>query len=201
MAVSGIAPPTARRNEAASSSIFGQRIPGLSEMAMPLFRVTSCWLFVTAGSSPTLATLRSMSVLMIVDLPTLGMPTIMARTTLPGPVLGGARRLQSSGIRRRASDDWVAESAIASTLPPGDASPGAGCSASRWRSHAFVTAGSARSLLLSTLTHGFWPRSSATTGFSLACGMRASSTSMMTSCDGIDSAIMRRALVMWPGYH
>jgi hypothetical protein len=50
--------------------------------------------------------------------------------------------------------------------------------------------------LLSTLRQGFCFRSSATTGFSLALGIRASSTSMMTSCDGMTSAIACRAFVM-----
>ena len=85
MAVSGIAPPKASRSEASSSSTFGHMIPGLSESVMPFFRTTCCWLFVTAGLSPVFATLRSISVLMSVDFPTFGMPTMITRAVLPGP--------------------------------------------------------------------------------------------------------------------
>jgi hypothetical protein len=52
-----------------------------------------------------------------------------------------------------------------------------------------------------SLIHGLFPRSSVTTGFVLAAGMRASSTSIRTSFDGRASAISRRALFMCPGYH
>ena len=55
--------------------------------------------------------------------------------------------------------------------------------------------------MLSTFTHGLRPRISVTTGFSLARGMRASSTSMTTSCAGIASSMRRRALFIWPGNH
>jgi hypothetical protein len=44
--------------------------------------------------------------------------------------------------------------------------------------------------------HGFCPRSSASAGFELDPGRRASSTSTITSCDGISAVSSRSALVM-----
>ena len=95
-------------------------MPGVSEIVIPLFRVTSCVPLVTAGSSPTLATLRSMSVLISVDLPTFGMPTIIARTDFPGPLGCVASFLLSSAMRRFVSAVLLVVRATARTLPPTD---------------------------------------------------------------------------------
>ena len=74
-------------------------------------------------------------------------------------------------------------------------------SPSRYFTHARVTSGSARSLLVSTLTTGFAPRISASSGLELALGRRPSMTSIITSCEGISATSSRRAFVMCPGYH
>ena len=79
-------------------------MPGLSEMVIPFFSSRSVVPFVTAGSSPTFATLRFMSVLIKVDFPTLGMPTIIARAVLPDAASGEARAsCRARGLRLRFS--------------------------------------------------------------------------------------------------
>src|ERR1019366_1737912 len=171
-------------------------MPGLSDSVIPFFMTTTCSLFVTAGSSPTFATFRCARVFTSVDLPTFGMPMIIARAVLR-PLVGTASASQASVIRPRPSAARSVLTAIASTFP----APPPSTRRSRYSSHDRVTSGSARSLFVRTFTQGFGPRSSVTTGFSLARGILASSTSMTTSCDGMASAIARRALRIWPGYH
>ena len=59
-------------------SSFGHSTPGVSNNTMPLPKLMRCWLLVTAGSLPVLAIMRSARILINVDLPTLGIPVIMA---------------------------------------------------------------------------------------------------------------------------
>src|SRR5882724_49523 len=164
--------------------------PGLSVTIIPPGNTTRCWTLVTAGLSLVLATWRSISTLISVDLPTLGTPAISARRGR-SLVWRSPSRAASSAIRLRVSCGRSGVDANAAIRP----------SRSSAAIHARVTAGSARSLLVSTLMQGLSPRSSPTTGFVLAAGSRASITSIARSCDGMSSASSRRALVMWPGYH
>ena len=59
-------------------SCFGHNTPGVSNRIMPLPKLMRCWLFVTAGSLPVLAMIRSARILISVDLPTFGIPVIIA---------------------------------------------------------------------------------------------------------------------------
>jgi hypothetical protein len=88
------------------------------------------------------------------------MPTIIARGALFGPFGWSASFLQSAGILRASSGRSVV-TAIATTTPGASPSPGLGCfSSSKKRSHALVSAGSARSHFAWTLMHGLCRRSS-----------------------------------------
>ena len=169
------------------SSIFGQRIPGLSDRSMPLSRVTICVPLVTAGSSPTLATLA------------LRERVDEGRLADVGDADDHrARRLVRPRVELREAC-CTASAMRARVSPPRPSADGDGPDrgvvrgrserAARVPSQRRVTSGSARSALAENLQAGLVPRSSVTTGFALARGMRASSTSMTTSCPGIASAI------------
>ena len=140
------------------------------------------------------ATLRSASVLMRRRLPDVGDADDHRAHRLPGPRAGLARARRTARRRARVSSA-AALRCIADRPRPLRARRSPRSAEPRRAS----TSGSARSLLPSTFMHGFCRGASVTTGFSLAPGMRASSTSMMTSCDGIASAIACRALSCDPG--
>src|SRR6266567_78142 len=168
----------------------GQSSPGVSERTMPLRRSICCAQVVMAGLSPTLALHFPTRVLIRVDLPTFGMPTTMTRSDLPGlPRLGA--RLWQSLINWFTSRNCFADSGRARTPS---------CF-SKVRTHALVTAGSARSFLFITLIQGLLRRSSSSSLLELEAGSRASSTSMTTSTFRINSEIFFVALPMCPGYH
>ena len=80
-------------------AIFGHSMPGVSTRMVFLSRYSFCCIFVTAGSSPTLATRFFSSAFIRVDLPTLGMPMIMMRSGFVGTPRCGASDLASSGMR------------------------------------------------------------------------------------------------------
>ncbi|MNO59028.1 hypothetical protein D3C76_496060 [compost metagenome] len=166
----------------------GQRNPGVSVRMTLLSSLIRCWDLVTPASLPVRAMMRPARVLIRVDLPTLGMPMIMARTPRRSKLRSGSiswHRVSSALIF--SGSCWVRGNAL---IP---------FSCSMCATHSSVIAGSARSALFSTLMTGVSPRSSGTRGFSLEKGMRASSISMMTSTWGMTSAISLRALCMWPG--
>ena len=60
---------------------------------------------------------------------------------------------------------------------------------------------SAMSMRLRTMSRGFPAVSSSTSGFRLAMGIRASRISQTASMFFSWLWIIRRVLVMWPGYH
>ena len=142
------------------------------------------------ASSPVLAWRLFDSVLMRVDLPTLGTPQISTRMGLAMPPRPGASKWQAA-TRRRAGAASEASSAMARV-------PG-------WAlyhcTQASVRSGSARSCLLSTLSVGLCPVSSASSGLALEPGRRASSTSMTTSMSLMRSAIAFLVRCMCPGNH
>ena len=65
-------------------------MPGVSIRDAVGDRSMACWLLVTAGSSPTLATRFLSSAFISVDLPTLGMPMIIIRSGLRRSLRWGA---------------------------------------------------------------------------------------------------------------
>ncbi len=74
----------------------------------------------------------------------------------------------------------------------------------RARNHSpqsLLAAGSAWSARLRTTTRGLLPTMSSMSGLRLAMGMRASMISATTSTYFMSAAIIRRVLVIWPGYH
>ena len=73
--------------------------------------------------------------------------------------------------------------------------------ARKYAPQTLLAAGSAWSARLRMTTRGFPPTSSSKSGFRLAMGIRASMTSATTSTYLRFSPIIRRVLVMWPGYH
>ena len=77
------APVKARWRPVCTSSNLGHKMPGVSSSSSPRSTVTHCLTRVTPGRSLALADLRLATLLMKVDLPTLGMPTTMARTGRP----------------------------------------------------------------------------------------------------------------------
>ncbi len=91
-------------------------MPGVSVSVMPGPRSMVCWCLVTAGSSPTLATLRLSSAFIRVDLPTFGMPMIIMRSGFTPSSRCGASWLHKVGMRAT-SAALLAE--IATALTPG----------------------------------------------------------------------------------
>ena len=77
------APVNARFSPTDWSSNFGHRMPGVSSSSKPLSTVIHCLPRVTPGRFWALADLRPATLLIKVDLPTLGTPTTMARTGRP----------------------------------------------------------------------------------------------------------------------
>ena len=77
------APVKARRIPVSTSSNLGHRIPGVSSSSSPRSTVTHCFPRVTPGRSLALADFFRATLLIKVDLPTLGTPTTMARTGRP----------------------------------------------------------------------------------------------------------------------
>jgi hypothetical protein len=104
-----------------------------------------CCDLVTAGSSPTAATLRLTQVFISVDLPTLGMPMIISRKGLKASSRWGAS-FWASPASFATSLAFLAEIATASTL---------GCLL-KYSSQARVASGSARSALFSSLRQARW---------------------------------------------
>ena len=64
------------------SSNLGHNTPGVSKSSRSLSNLIHCRLFVTPGLSAVLAAFLLAKVLIIVDLPTLGIPHTMARKAL-----------------------------------------------------------------------------------------------------------------------
>src|SRR3954464_16009732 len=143
-----------------------------------------------AGSSPVFATLRLSSALTNVDLPTLGTPMTIMRSDLTPPSRCGARVAASAGMRAT-SGAFLHDRATAFTV----------LSSAKWRTHAAVAAGSARSDLFSTFRHGRWRcnRKRSISGLLLAPGRRASRISITTSTFAMVFAASLRAASMWPG--
>ena len=69
-----IAPHNAKLWATISFSNFGHKIPGVSSNSRELLILIQVWLFVTPGLSPVTAAFLLASVLINVDLPTLGIP-------------------------------------------------------------------------------------------------------------------------------
>ena len=81
-----IEPRKARCSATVLFSNFGQSIPGVSRNSRYGLTMIHCLPRVTPGLSPALATAVPRRRLIKVDLPTFGMPTIMARTVLFTPL-------------------------------------------------------------------------------------------------------------------
>ena len=72
----------ASRSPTALSSNLGQRIPGVSKSSRFLLMCIHCFPLVTPGLLPVFVQAFPANALINVDLPTLGIPTIIARTGL-----------------------------------------------------------------------------------------------------------------------
>ena len=190
------APVKARCNPMVSSSNLGHKIPGVSSSSSPWSTVIHCFPRVTPGRSPALADFFLATLLIKVDLPTLGMPTTMARTGRPTWPFSFHLAICSFSAARITGENC---------LPPAPLRASHSKTEIPWaRKYApqtLLAAGSAWSARLRMTTRGFPPTSSSKSGFRLAMGIRASMTSATTSTYLRFSPIIRRVLVMWPGYH
>ena len=129
-----------------------------------------CSSLVMPASSPVLAWRLLLSVLISVDLPTLGTPQISTRMGLAMPPRLGASRWQASmSLRAGAGSDASSGTARVSLWALYQSNQRA------------VRSGSATSCLFSTLSLGLWSVISASSGLALEPGRRASSTSITTS--------------------
>ena len=155
---------------------------------------THCLERVTPGRSSARAVLRWATLLIKVDLPTLGTPRTMTRTTLPTwPLAAAAASLSRSSSRTAAENFSVPTPFLA--LASSTAQP---C-ARKYRVQRRVSAGSAWSARLRTMSRGLPAVSSSTSGLREDIGMRASTISQTASIFLISAEIMRLVLVMWPG--
>ncbi|MNL57107.1 hypothetical protein D3C87_1806450 [compost metagenome] len=137
------------------------------------------------ASSPVLAWRLLLSVLISVDLPTLGTPQISTRMGLAMPPrLGDSRWHASISLRVGAGSDASSGKARVSLW------------ALYQSTHCAVRSGSATSCLLSTLSVGLWPVISASSGLALEPGKRASSTSITTSMSLMRSVMALRVRCM-----
>ena len=100
------APVKARWRPVASSSNLGHRIPGVSSRSSRASTLTHCFPRVTPGRSPALADLRRATLLIKVDLPTLGTPTTMARTGRPTCPFSRQRSICSFKRPWTAAENW-----------------------------------------------------------------------------------------------
>ena len=196
MMASRTAPVKARWRPMVSSSNLGQRMPGVSSSSSPWSTVIHCLPRVTPGRSEALADFFLATLLIKVDLPTLGMPTTMARTGRPTWPFSRHLAICSLSAPRITGENcftpaplWASQ--VSTAIPW----------ARKCASQSLVAAGSAWSARLRTTTRGLVPTRSSMSGLRLAMGMRASMISATTSTNFRFSPIIRRVLVMWPGYH
>ena len=159
---------------------------------MSLDNSMRCWVFVTAGSSPTLATRRLSRAFIKVDLPTLGTPIIIMRSGLVASLRCGASWRQVGRICPTAPGFLVFIAMARVFFCAFSAS-----------SHCCVTLLSAKSALFRIFRQGRWRnrRISSTIGLLEAIGQRASTTSITKSVISMVSAALLRAEFMCPGNH
>ena len=191
-----MAPVRARLSPICGSSNFGHSTPGVSKSSSPLAMVTHCCPRVTPGLSAASTLFLPTSLLISVDLPTLGMPTIitrMERFLTP--------RFSHLSITGCAAFCTAATSCF-TPLPVLQSITHTGRPLFLKMSfHASVLAGSAISTLFKAIILGFCPKSWFSMGLVLLRGTRASSISTTTSTSLSCCSIMRLALVIWPGNH
>ena len=190
------APVKARWRPVRSSSNLGHRMPGVSSRSSPWSTWTHCLPRVTPGRSPALADFRPATLLMKVDLPTLGTPTTMARTGRPTRPFSRQRAICSFRASRTVGPNCptplpvlASVSSTAKSFPRNQAP------------QARLPSGSAWSARLRTTSRGFCPQMASMSGLRLDRGMRASTSSTTMSTSFRSASICRRVLVMWPGYH
>ena len=186
-----IEPIKARSLAIFSLSNFGHRIPGVSSSSTVLLSLIHCFPFVTPGLLPVFAQALPAKEFINVDLPTLGIPTIIAltgRLMIPLFLSLSIFSLQTSRIALLT--DFIPlrclESSLITFIP---------CF-SKNSTHFTVTLSSARSDLLSRISlYLFFARSSIS-GFLLDIGILASISSMTISLNLISSCIILFALVI-----
>ena len=193
---SRIAPLTASSIPTLASSNFGHSTPGVSSSSSSLPILTHCSALVTPGRSPVTAARRCARELISVDLPTLGIPTTIARIArgrIPLRFIRSSLSFISSLaalVIRFSSGSFKRSSASTFT-----------CSFCRCSTQRRVASGCALSRLVSRISRGFCFVSCSISGFLLAFGMRASRSSITMSTSLRCSSICRFAFVMWPGNH
>ena len=189
-------PIIASLSPTSSSSNLGHNIPGVSSSSKSFFSLIHCLPFVTPGLSPVLAVVLPTLLLIKVDLPTLGIPTIIALIGTNSLPLAFSRSILSFISVLAASATLLTPvpfSASASiTVKP--------CS-SKYFFQVSVFTGSARSLLFITIILRLFLASSSISGFLLLYGIRASKSSITTSTSEMFSVIILLVLVICPGYH
>ena len=171
-------------------------MPGVSSSSTFLLSRIHCFPFVTPGLFPVLVQAFPARLLIKVDLPTLGMPTTMARTgRFRMPLF-----LSLSIFSRQAScmTAWmlfIPPPFFELTLTQEKPLPW------KYSIQASFHFSSARSALLSRPSLALFFPSSSMSGFRLLTGTRASVSSITRSISFIFSCIIRLAFVIWPGYH
>ena len=156
--------------------------------------LTHCFARVTPGVFCTFVRAAPARRLMSDDLPTFGMPRIMQRAARPRPPLFA----YFSVFGRASSSAACVSCFMPLPLFASMATARMPC-ARKYASHARVSAGSARSDLFSAMRRGLPAMISASIGFALAAGMRASRSSTTTSTSFRFSSMSRCAFFIWPG--
>ena len=178
------------------SSNLGQRMPGVSRSCRVLSTVIHCLPLVTPGLLPVFAADFFANELMNVDLPTFGIPAIMARRglfTIPLFLSRSIFSLQASAIMGRICR--IPEPALESI------SQAKRPFCRKCATQALFSAGSARSLLFRRRIRDFPAARLSISGFLPDRGALASVSSITRSTRRISSCICLFARVICPGYH
>ena len=191
-----IAPVNASFSPTCWSSNFGQRMPGVSSSSKSFFNFIHCLPRVTPGLSPVFAVTFPTYLLINVDFPTFGIPTIMLRIgTLIRPLAFSFSIF--SFIKLRAVSVTSPKPLPFSALMRITRKP---CF-SKYSCQISVALSSARSHLFRSRMRCLFFASVSKSGFLLLYGILASTSSMTISTREIFSSIILRVFVMCPGYH
>ena len=188
------APVTASSSPTSWESNRGQSMPGVSSSSSVRSTLIHCRPRVTPGRSETAAALRPAALFINVDLPTLGIPSTMARSCrVPWP-------LASLAAIFSASRPLTAAGKSLTPLPERASVSSTGRPLSRkYARHSAVAAGSAWSTRFIITSLGLPPARRSMSGLRLAAGMRASISSHTASTSLTFSSIILPALVICPG--
>ena len=157
-----IEPIIASFSPTSSSSNFGHNIPGVSKSSKSFFSLIHCLPFVTPGLSPVFAVVFPTLLFINVDLPTFGIPTIIALIGTNSLPLAFSLSILSFIIALAASDTLFTPVPLTAsdkmTVKP---------LSSKYFFHTAVFTGSAKSLLFITIILRLFFASSSISGFLL----------------------------------